>query len=501
MAILIRCPACNKGFRVRDELAGTTVHCSACDESIAIPAQDGEKDEAPRGKSGGSALVLVLVLVAGALFLVCGGAGVGGFLLFRKRTPPVTTVTVDGKEVKLDTRDLGKDLDKVLDPNKAKTLPEHTVRPQLVPVSGKVSDVYDPRARRNLVLLRTGAWLNPFAKPDDPGVRIDRLDVRAGKSLGSVEVKLSGVQGVHDVSADGALLALNRPGIGLEVDVVSLLDGKVLARNWKPVFRHTDEGGKTRSLAGRGLRFLAANRWLVVYEGDAVELFSSTGSDWQRVTLRGPSAPRKRGFGFGQASAGWCVRNDGKTLALWKGQGFDLIDTATGAVRRTGELATQGDEKTLEAKTVLFSPDGTRLLARVEAARGAGVRSFMARWDLGGSDPPVRLETEPTQAGFFWWGGGHFVQLGNRKFGYSATVHDAATGKALADLAHRGQALVLISPDGKLRFLTRRPGEEGEGFLFQAPFPTRLLAELQKRAATGKLPTLQASSDGLGIRP
>jgi hypothetical protein len=522
MAILIRCPACDKGFRVRDELEGTTVHCSACDEPIVVAGHGDEEEdrgppkEPPRGKSGGSSLVLVLALVAGGLFLLCGGAGVGGFLFYRKRNAPVV---VTGKDGKLDMRDLGKalekdldrklapdlgkeietKLDKVLGPNRAETLPEFTVKPHLVPVSGLPSEVYVPRARRDLVLLGTGGWLNMLAKPDGPGVRIERLDVRARMSLESVEIKLPGIQGVHDVSPDGALIALNNFGFGVDVAVVSLLDGKVLARNWKPVFKHTESDGRTRNLGARGLRFLAANRWLVLYEDDVVEVFTSNGTDWQRVTLRGASAPRKRSFG--RNSAAWCVSNDGKTLACWKDHGFDLVDTTTGAVRRTGQLAAESNEKNIEAKTALFSPDGGQLLARVEATRGSRGGSFMVRWDIKGSEPAVRLSTETTLAGFFWWGNGHFVQLGNKRLGWSATVHDAATGKPLADLAHRGGMLVPINPDGKLRFLTRQFGDKEDGFLFQAPFPSKLLIELEKRAATGKLPTLQANSTGLGIRP
>ena len=36
MAILIRCPSCNKGFRVPDEREGESIDCSACGKSFVV---------------------------------------------------------------------------------------------------------------------------------------------------------------------------------------------------------------------------------------------------------------------------------------------------------------------------------------------------------------------------------------------------------------------------------------------------------------------------------
>ena len=566
MAILIRCPACGKGFRVRDEREGETLTCSACDETFLVRAgtdQDNDErpdrhsdDESPAGTEPkkGSSLGLILVLGAGALFLLCGGGGVGGYFVYKRATRPRATITVNGKTMSVDAGDMkkgfealekemekqglkadarkgksaarpdgkdlakafGKDLDKafqdldkkmdkVFNPDKDKgTIAAFTLKPELVPLSTRAHRLVVPRGRQSVVIMRTGGPFPPFAKPGDPEPRLERFGVPDGKLLGGISLKGLG-EGIHDVSPDGSLVALAQGGIGLDVAIVSLIDGKVLARNWKPIRKQGDKNGHLRDVLARAFRFLAPNRWLVIYNDDSAEVFSSPdGKDWQRFLLRAATYTTDTNP-FRPEKQSWGISKDGKTLAFWNGQSFELIDTLTGAVRLTAPLTPKANEKNLDTSLVLFSPDGKQLLANmgatVTSGRSVTAHYFLTRWDLTGDGPPVRLPITKRTGGYGWWGNRHVFQLGGKSFSHSGVVYEAATGKPLADFSQQGQGLKIDDADGKLRFFTRGFLDKNEGFLFQARFPGKLLAELEKRAGSGKLPVLHASKDGLGIRP
>lgn len=75
MPIQFTCPHCGHQTFVDDQYAGQSGPCSACGQTVTVPAQ-GYTGPAPvpRGSSSGSmTVVIVLVVVGAVLFLCCGG--------------------------------------------------------------------------------------------------------------------------------------------------------------------------------------------------------------------------------------------------------------------------------------------------------------------------------------------------------------------------------------------------------------------------------------------
>jgi uncharacterized protein (TIGR03067 family)/predicted Zn finger-like uncharacterized protein len=115
MTLQIKCPACGKQYSLRDDMAGRSVRCKACQTSFralglrpasplaeppvtAAPPEpppekpkSGRRSAADRPKSRKSKKVLVIVGAVAALVLFgcCGGGGVGGYLIY-SRTRRVT---------------------------------------------------------------------------------------------------------------------------------------------------------------------------------------------------------------------------------------------------------------------------------------------------------------------------------------------------------------------------------------------------------------------------
>jgi hypothetical protein len=442
---------------------------------------------------------------------------------------PKAKVTINGKTEEIDVPDL-KDLDKefdkafdkalknakdktgkgkivikdkaasdILNPGNKKTDPSLTAKVHLVPLADKGWFHVRPlRGRKDLIVVVKTTLKFP-TKPGDQGSNeyvFSRVDPRNGKVYGPWTRSLATTRDhIEDVSPDGGLVAI-RDFHGMDLTVVSLADGKIIANTYKPSYTSTGPGGAKNRIGATALRFLDSNRWLVLYHDGAVDVWTN-GSAWKRKQVR-PPTPIKREVFSTRGPTDWCVSNDSKTAAFWNGVGFDLIDTTTGEARgKTAALELQGDEKSFQASSALFSPDGTHLLVKVIAPKKRGSNLFAASFSVSGKDAPVRVNTNSV-SNLFWWGNKHVFSHGNKNFSLQGKVFDATTGKELADFAHAG-SLVMDNPDGKLRIV--QDGEGGKKVLVQCTFPKKLVSELEKRAGGGKLGVLQANKTGVGIRP
>lgn len=408
------------------------------------------------------------------------------------------------KDAFKDAKDKFKD---ALDPaSKAKTDPLFTVKVRLVPLPEKTfGGVRLLRGRKDMFVLENFPLFpkqDPETKQQYREMRLTRYDLRNGKDLGSCTLRLPTTTGnFEDISPDGGLLAVRNFAIGMDLAVVSLSDGKLVAKNYRPSYTRKGAGGEKVRVGACALRFLDSRRWMVLYEDGAVDVWTDE-SGWKRKQIRAGNNKRKEGFP-GTAPQDFCVSNDSKTVAFWNGASFDLIDTTTGEARgKTSALELQADETGAKVSKALFSPDGTHILARLTITKKRRVVFTSASFPVDGKAAPVKLDTNGL-SNVFWWGNKHVFQQGNRKgtpfnLSLNGVLLDAATGKALADVSHAG-FLVTDSPDGKLSFLTET--EKGASVLVQCLFPKRLVPELQRRGADGKLPVLLANKDGLGIKP
>src|SRR5262249_31587421 len=172
----------------------------------------------------------------------------------------------------------------------------------------------------------------------------------------------------------------------------------------------------------------------------------------------------------------WCVSNDGKTAAMWNGQGFDLIDTTTGEARgKTASLELQGDETEFHAMKAVFSPNGTRILANVRTVKKRGGGAFAVCFPMAGKEDALRLKTNG-YSNSFWWGDKHVFNHGHKDWGFAGTVFDATTGKEVANVKHAG-SIVTDNPDGKWRCIV--DGGKDAKALVLAAFPKNLLPELE----------------------
>src|SRR5262249_43734145 len=150
-----------------------------------------------------------------------------------------------------------------------------------------------------------------------------------------------------------------------------------------------------------------------VYEDDAVDVWTVSPAPMQRRQLR-PAGAAGAGFTFGHSFA---LSPDGKTLALWTGAAFELIDTSAGAVRaKTGRFDLRAGEESLFVTGPMFSPDSKQLLAEVNYTKARGFHRTLARWDAAADQKGTRIEAKNFSFAQ-WWGNNHLFIIGGAPLG------------------------------------------------------------------------------------
>jgi WD40 repeat protein len=197
-------------------------------------------------------------------------------------------------------------------------------------------------------------------------VRMDCYDLAGGKRLGGVD-RLPGEPGniPHAAfSPDGSVFALGASAGSREparVDVWSMPEGKHLA-GWLA----GDKDGRGNSIVS----------WLAALDGNRV----LTATLNRQVTLW--TLPECRAVWSLDAgvSAGLAVSPGRKYLAVPIGEGFDLLEIATG--ERRGRLAGLAVNEQVRASAAAFSADGKELAALFRPQANTGGSVLVARWDL-----------------------------------------------------------------------------------------------------------------------
>jgi hypothetical protein len=207
------------------------------------------------------------------------------------------------------------------------------------------------------------------AKDDGPlnvsRLRLDCYDLSAGKRLGSVDSLTTDVANIPHAafSPDGSTFALGAPAAKepARVDVWSMPEGKHLV-GWLA----GDKEGGNRIVS-----------WLAALDGKRV----LTATLNRQITLW--TLPECRAVWSLDAgvSAGLAVSPGRKYLAVPSGEGFDLLEIATG--ERRGRLAgLENVAQQVRAAGAAFSPDGKELAALFRPAANTGGPAIGARWDL-----------------------------------------------------------------------------------------------------------------------
>jgi hypothetical protein len=446
MPVEVVCPKCARRFQVASELAGKQVRCRAadCRAPFVVPAPPEERPprSSRRGGRGGDApgpgagLVIALAVGGAVLLAALGG---GGYLAHRA----LAGAPAPGQP----------------QPGGPAGPSEVTVYPQLLRL-----DEPDDRFLALLVPSGRGALPVVVARPpDSQALRADELDwgVRRQKAR-SFELAVSDLDQIRDVRADGGLVAYRRLGADVELTALSAAGADVIAKGRFP----------TR---GRDVLFVDRTRRVVVRENDAVELWD--GLDEKKTqTLRAGTPGPGRISGRDVA-----VSPDGKTLAVWKGTTFDLMDLDTRQVRgRTAPLALQGEERGAGVRRVAFSPDGKRLLASIDVIAQAPTEFELACWDVEGGAAPRRF-ADGSDAGL-WWGNGHVVAVPRDERGAKGRIYDAATGYLVCAIEHALARRASVSGDGDLWFLA--PNGPETTFVARVPYPAESIARLAPAPGT-----------------
>jgi hypothetical protein len=198
--------------------------------------------------------------------------------------------------------------------------------------------------------------------------RLDRYDLLTGKHAGGIELaNMQIAQELVAISPDGGRAAHGDNKDRLEV--MSATDGKSVAA-WRPYDQKTGADGKLMWAA-----FLDADRIVTANQAGRVDLWKlpQTHPAW---TIEKAS---KSSFVHARHQLGLALSPARRYLAAFNGQGFDLIDPATGEIRgRTAVVKELGNSSA--ASATAFSPDGKQLAAVVGSIGLAG--SLLVRWDM-----------------------------------------------------------------------------------------------------------------------
>ncbi len=524
MTILCTCPDCGKKSRIRDELAGKKIRCPACEAAFVAetgedeerlraarksPAADRPSKAAPERRRGdrddddasgerparrrraredsdhrprppkrrplwpflvgGGGLLLILLAVGGIFALVKKPAGGGGGGLLGG--------VLSGGETAKET-------------------------PVVVPLPVAADQV-------ERLFFPAGAPGRVYADIREPGrTRIDVYDLATRQVVQTTATKHNTVQMINP---EGTLAAIQALG-GIEAlgrrqpyQMLDLKRGDVYLKDFSPVAESPrDFGGGMETHPMVRVDLLARTRFLALFEGGEMAVFIRKGKTTPRGRLL-PHLPRKDVSQFASTRF-YKVLPDGKTIALWNEDHFDLLDTDTGQVRgKSGKLAFRG-EKPEPPTHMWMHPDGSHILSHYAASIRTGGSTF-AHWDLN-SGKPANTFRHTMTVNVIWWGKKHALltdhvdsQVNGEWSKLVGNLVDLETGTSLGIVQVRGEWGNGQGADGNVWCLfDRKPGCD----LVGVPFPESLMPSLTRRATghTGTEPPsfLEITPEGVVLR-
>jgi hypothetical protein len=419
MPIQVACPNCQKQYNLAPRLAGKRVRCKSCQTDFPVPNEEvpnlktnddngaavrvapeasveqplpvlelatpDEDSPPPPAKSRAWMFILIGGGVAAVLSLGCVAAGITGFFLVKRSTPPVVAVNT--------TPNNGWTPPPTLPPNTKPVRPPKTNPPPPPEPQPEPDDPPGPQLHADALREQVQALSNPSATlpltngvnnpvrfpwglgpivavqdPKNNETVWDIWNLQSMKKLGSVK----GASGADlKISADGTYVAMNTwvPGTirraGLEVYTVT--DGKPLRMLQVKSSRDSTVGihefagpGQFLSLQNEGLAGVAT-----VYDvktGEEAKTFKTVGRIDRKANVLSPG---------------------GKYLAMFDSWDFkhpiQVYDMATGKVVRTikPKMPTPPNSN-LSCNALVFSPDGKELAGLFSA----GDADYVQAWDF-----------------------------------------------------------------------------------------------------------------------
>jgi hypothetical protein len=206
------------------------------------------------------------------------------------------------------------------------------------------------------------------------------------------------------LSTDGKLLAgAHFKGRGNVVTLWNMADGQALFADWDPLPRPPIDQPGNLDPGPVGLWFLDGERLLTLTSGGRLALWKVP--DKQKLyEVRVLPANKNQILQFDRWTKrprDFALSPDRKTLAVYHGDGFHLVDTATGQITRS--TAPIGlDRKASLFSTTAFSPDGSALAcvytqqSASTGGRGLPTHHTLLVWDLKaeGKEAPQLLAQE-----------------------------------------------------------------------------------------------------------
>lgn len=527
------CPECDAPFAVTAALKGKKVRCKQCRHVFVVgaaPADRGPtrrptrrpRDDAadrPRRKKAGrrsapSGLLLGLVGL-GAALLVGVGVLVAGFALgwFAPTRPagdgntPVAQLPdkdaapKDGRPKDGAPKDGNPPPPPPAGPLQAPAVRAELRCPAMVfrrlapAPEAKVVGVY------NWVVVNADTQRHLF----------HRYDAVTGSHLGEIEPQgFGGNSDVLSLSPDGKLLAaIQHKAVGHTVWVWDAATGEaVIGNDWQPFPRQPgmNLGHPDTTLAW--IQFLDPGRLMVLSNSGLLAIWTVPQRQQVGVTrLLPPNVSATCAYGT-KMPKNFAVSPDRKTLALANGDGFDLVDLATGRVtRKTASFGEKTPPLSGFYTATAFSPDGGKLLCHYPAIRDGGpglsTHDAVAIWDVKAAETPCPKvfgfdvvrdgkigAVGPTRNGdglftpgpMVWWGDGHLVLL-NANLNQGHLI-DLASGRyTVCLLSDRLSGHLCPQPaDGRLWYVAS-PGQSAPGVLVALDAPAEAVAGQTPRAA------------------
>ncbi len=306
----------------------------------------------------------------------------------------------------------------------------------------------------------------------------DRYEGTTGKLLSHTE--LTGVKVPQHIalSSDGSRLAVSQLAKDQNVyrsavTLWSLQEGRVLRSDWKPY----PKGDIFDVLAW--VTFLDADHLLTLTTGGRLSRWDLQGEASYSVQHGNRTNSSFRTSAYTKQPQNFALSSDQHTIALYNGEGFDLLDTANGQARSQTPAFIVKISTTILG-TALTS-DGQRLAVYVRVSKvGQQPEELLSIWDAKTGQAvgsfPIRVRKEkpttlPTWGGasLDWWGPNHLLLWnGNGE----AVVVEANTGKGVRDLfgPHTGKEYGYVDGAARLWYEVVVPGKKAT--LCAIEFPT-----------------------------
>jgi hypothetical protein len=307
----------------------------------------------------------------------------------------------------------------------------------------EVQDIFfSDEATHQAVVLRTSG---------DRAMRADRYDLVGGKRLSGFTVNVRPfVTRRMSLSPGGSRFAYEDERA--DVVIVSALDGTQAAR-WRPYVPQPVAvvGDLPLEHALARLEFIAEDRLLTINQAGGMDL-------WKVPELQPMyHIAGKPARAFADPRIGLGVSFDRKTLAVFNRDGFELRDTATGALQR--ETARLAKFNTVDGcRGVAFGADGKTVAAALMVRQWDRPEEVLASWDVatGQLVSDARLPEGSGTAQVLWWSPKYMI-VGGATPAKESVALECPSGVPVRQMEagywQKNGLIAPNSPDGRLWFV------------------------------------------------